>query len=462
MMKSQKTLRQYSQMLVAKILSFLGYKTNAIMQLEKIIQEWPEDYNLLLFALHLHRNEENWEEYLKLYAQFEKFHAGDLFYNRHFGSILLEFGHYEEAAVRLKYCVENWDIYTRNDFERNVTLARLAVCYINLGMLNAASNAIEKVSEKKPWNADVIYARLLFKIAASQSETIPGFLDEQITKYPWLPCLYYWKGQYVRDYLHNSQEAYQLFEAALERTNYLKIRSETIGNGFGGEFYANSYSMLQSAVAAYMQSNKNNIYKILWLVYLTKLKTLNSFIDTRAMRIYILIEENLFAKAEEECKKALNKLEGGKASDYWTLLALAQNKMGKLDEGFASAKQAITLNQYNDEALNVLGDIQLLQHDWTSAIQTYKEIIKSNPYDFEAWKRLGVCYINIKDFKSAQSSFEKTIQINPSEADAWVDLGDIYMKSGNNDLALSAYQNGLKYSWLDKAKKQTALLKIKN
>ncbi|MFZ5881842.1 MAG: tetratricopeptide repeat protein [Chloroflexota bacterium] len=454
--QSQNRFKSYLQTLGINIMLFLGLKRNAMAQLEKARQDSPEDYNLLLFTLQLHRNEENWEEYLKLYAQFERFHTGELLFNRNFGSTLLNFGHYEEAAARLRYCVENWNLDARHDFEQNVTLAQLAVCYINLGMLDAASTTNQRVSEKKHWNADVIYAQLLFKIAASQSGAIPDFLDEQIKKYPWLPCLYYWKGQYVHDYLHNSQSAYQLFKTALERTNYFRIRSDTLGNGFGGEFYANIFSMLQSAVTAYMQFNKKSVYPILWLTCLTKLKTLDKFIDIPATRIYILIEGDAPAKAEKMCQKALKKPLNKRTTDYLALLALAQKKLGKLDEGVASARQAVTLNYYNDEAWTILGDIQILQKDWDSAIHTHKEITKANPYDFRAWKKLGICCVNTADLASAQSAFEKAVQINPSEADAWVDLGDVYARLGNSSLAVSAYQNGLKYNWLEDQRRNHA------
>lgn len=449
LIQSVNRFQYYLRLLGIKTLLFFGRKRNAISRLEKARQEWPEDYDLLLFTLHLHQNEENWEEYLKLYAQFERFHTDELLFNRNFGSTLLDFGHYEEAASRLRYCIENWNLDARYEFEQNSTLAKLAVCYINLGILDSAAATIEKISETKHWNADAIYARFLFKVATNQSEAIPDFLDEQIKKYPWLPCLYYWKGQYVHDYLRNSQSAYQLFKTALERTNYFKIRNEALGNGFGGEFYANTFSMLQSAVTSYMQFNKTITYPILWLTFLTKLKTLDKFINLSTTRIYIMIEGNALTKAERTCQKALKRPTDKRATDYWALLALAQKKLGKLDEGAASARQAVTLNYYNDEAWNVLGDIQILQQDWVSAIHTHKEIIKANPYDFRALKKLGICHINTNDLAAAQLSFEKVVQINPTEADAWVDLGDVYTRLGNSSLAVSAYQNGLKYNWLD-------------
>ena len=420
------------------------------------LDKWSNDIGVLSIVLNAYYQTKNWDAFYEVYIKLEEVHPNKLNIKRDLGTALISSYRYEDAMPRLNFCVENWNLDASFSGPLANTYARLAICHGYVGEWDLLDTTLQKAASIVPWDPDVIYGYLLLYIGTNNSEKIQGFLDEQIKKYPKLYALYYWKALYIEHYLHNIQESSHWYQAALERMNFFELRKTYWTFFYSPQQYAAPWYILKRSIEAYTRQNKSN--KALWLIYISKLRILDRDINIGLLRAHLDIMKKSYSVAEKKCRSMLKKkLSVEIAAEYSSLLALAEAKQGKLDEGLLNVKQALALNSELYEAWETLGLIQMQKKDWHSSIQTYQKMINMNRFDFRCWENLGFCYININDLTSAKTSYEQAIRLNPFEADAWIDLANIYAKLGNKDLAFSAYQTGLKYDWLEAEKRQQAL-----
>lgn len=446
-------LKKHSIALAIKMNIIMKNYDKADTQIKTAIAKWPNDILLLRVALGAYHSAQRWDSFYEIYTQIEKMHPKKLSVKRNFGTALLSSGRYEDAIPHFVYCIENWNLDDSNSRTLANTYARLSICYGYLGRWELLYATLQEAEKIAGWDPDIAYGYLLYYAGTNNSEKIQGYLDHQIKKYPGLHALYYWKALYTQYYLHDIEASLSWYESSLRKLNYFAVRTAFWRAFFSPQQYAAPWYILKRSIEVCVQSNKLN--KALWLIYSSKLRILDGDIDIRLLRVYFDIMKKSFEVAEKKCRSMLKKkLSVELAAEYSSLLALAEAKQGKLDEGLSNIKQALALNSELYDAWDTMGFIQMQKKDWQSAIQTYQRMIAINRFDFRCWENLGLCYINIKEMSSAKTSYERAVQLNPFEADAWIDLANTYVKLGNNDLALSAYQNGLKYDWLDAEKRQ--------
>ncbi len=171
---------------------------------------------------------------------------------------------------------------------------------------------------------------------------------------------------------------------------------------------------------------------------------------------HILIGD--YQKADKVIAKALRSTQN--LPELWALLASCEIHEGKIEAAYQNAEHALLINNEFIYALEILGSIQIMKHEWSSAIVTYEKILLFALPESNWLRNLAYSYASTEDLNRAKSFYEKAVAIDPFSADVWVDLAGVYLKLGNKDLALSAYQNGLKYDWLNGDKRTEALRAI--
>lgn len=78
-----------------------------------------------------------------------------------------------------------------------------------------------------------------------------------------------------------------------------------------------------------------------------------------------------------------------------------------------------------------------------------EELVAANPGDAEAWLALGAAQSDAGSYATAIRSLEKVLEIDSENELAWMELGQAYRRKGDEDAAIDAYENALK--WAQKA-----------
>jgi len=344
-------LKQHSIVLAIKMNIFRENYNKADSQIRIALDKWSDDRKLLLIAIKMYHDLQDWDRFYELYEQMEKFYPNNIQYKLGFGSALLSSYRYEDALRQLIFCVENWDRDISNSESLANTYARLAICYGYLGKWDLLEATLQKAERIVTWDLDISYGYLLLYAGTNSFERIEGVIDKQIEKHPDVHALYYWKALYTQYYLHDIQGSIRWYESALKRINYFKQRSDRWYQFFSSQQYAGPRHIVKRSIEACLESNNPN--KALWLIYISKLGILYSGIDVRILRIYFDILKKSLDTAEKKCRRMLKKnLSVSTKVEYWILLALAQVKQGKLDDGLSSVNKALGLNSEKLEAWN--------------------------------------------------------------------------------------------------------------
>ncbi len=133
-------------------------------------------------------------------------------------------------------------------------------------------------------------------------------------------------------------------------------------------------------------------------------------------------------EAAEEYRTAADLLkEGVLASNALTKRAWLLFALGENEEGYASAKKAVTLDPRNAEAYNAIGAIYMAVNNYDKAIEVLsyssklpvpeaiEVTIDINQYTYLPHYFLGNAYLLKGDRQNALASFEKAYSLNPSE-----------------------------------------------
>ena len=133
-----------------------------------------------------------------------------------------------------------------------------------------------------------------------------------------------------------------------------------------------------------------------------------------------------------------------------------QMKMKKFDEAEKNFKEALPIYHRIDTSKYVdlnfrLGYIALLQHDYTSGIDTIKTMIeKRKDINFDEYPQiyhlLGILYSGVKNYDESIEWLEKNIRLPQNLFDNdWRDpicqLGEIYRKSGKSEKAIELFRH---------------------
>lgn len=332
---------------------------------------------------------------------------------------LISLHRYEEALPRLLYCIENWNFDDSYLGTLINIYGRLAICYGYLKNWKLLKNTLQTARKLSPGHIDldIIYAHLLLYQGTNNSQEIPAFLNEQTTRDPSSYALYYWKGQYTRDYLQDVPGSVELFRAALEKLNYVNLHISQQHHFFAPQQYAASWYVLKSYVDVCMQLNKQ--HDVFWQIRSSRIKRIVTSTDVQVLLVYLDILNESLDVAEDKCRRTLaKKISIDAQTEYWLLLTLVQIERGNFEEALASINQVLALDSEKLEAWKTLGLIQMKTRAWNKAIQTFQLLVGKDYFDFRCWEYLGNCYMYLGDHSSAKHSYEQAAKLNPLRGDA--------------------------------------------
>ena len=248
-----------------------------------------------------------------------------------------------------------------------------------------------------------------------------------------------------------------------------------------------------------LEDDNANIYYELGHLYLKKddmINSVNAF--TLAMEkdnenpfyhnalAYALVRAEQYDEACEHYKFAIDK----NPAPEWTaivcqaLASLYRNVYDDIDTAIDLLKNAIILDDTNDDSFIELGDIYMDTEDTDSAIKAYCQAIKLNPKNAvsynkcamalwrkdyieeaiiayhkaigidpdypAAYNNLGVIYLDgIRNLKEAKKLFETAILLKPDYVMAYFNMGRVLQEQGHNVEAAKNYQKALELNEIE-------------
>lgn len=447
--------KRFLELLGIRIALWLKNYDLATKKASAVITMQPNDLLLLELAQEVFKETNNWPAFYEIYDQVEKIHPNKVQIKRNRGTAYLSLFQYNNAIEQFDYCLKNWDLHEPRSLANANTKARLAICYSFLMDWEKALPLLREVESEIKWDVDLTFAQLLYAIWENPSQII-DILDEKIKISPKLYLLHYWKGHYLRYYLHDYEGALNSYETALAKIKPRDLESKLYPYFWSHIVYADPEDVLKDTIDLCVTMGK--LQKAKQVLFWSKTRFLGSIINFHVVNIYLDIKMGKFQEAESKAQTFISKRQSPQElTEYWILLARAQLGQGQIEKSLTSIANAIRLDAGSYSAKKILGDIQLRKGDWAAAQVAFLSLIEKNPFAFDTWKKLGLCQLELNDLLSSLSSFERSVQLNRYDAEAWIDIGDINIKLKKIDVALSAFQEGLKYDWLDEERRQRVL-----
>jgi len=398
-----------------------GLRDASIHTLQNAINSFPKDFNLL------------WS----------------------LGIWLLQYQRPDDALGYLIRYLDNWTDKDNKNGLANLH-AVIGLCYLLLKRWEEAEEFLYKARELAFWDLDACIGVITLYNCTGRLEKIPAILNEYIQHsagFAALPPPYFWMGHYYQYSLRRAKDSIEWYRKALERIIDPDVR-----------VYCNAYvetsglfdPILDEYIDALMACGQTNL--ILTEIQKYERYKIGAPVESRRRLIDVHVDLGDFAQAEKFVKSTPKALKG--TPEILSAIAKMEYKKGEIDKALNNIKQVLLIDDEFPQALDTLGSIQIDNRMWDAAIETYGLLINRSPFATGWLKSLGLCYLNKNEIEKARDYYEESVQYDELDADAWVDLGNVYTKLGNIDLALSAFQRGLKYDWLSTEKRQEALQMI--
>jgi tetratricopeptide (TPR) repeat protein len=119
-------------------------------------------------------------------------------------------------------------------------------------------------------------------------------------------------------------------------------------------------------------------------------------------------------------------------------------KAARLSEAKEIAEQVLRSDPGNPTALEIKGNVQYLQGDVSSAIDTFISLLELHPENQEAPYMLGRIYYQESRVDQAMGQFERVLKIDPHSYKAYDNLGLCYEAKGDNDRAVRYFLTAIK------------------
>jgi tetratricopeptide (TPR) repeat protein len=124
--------------------------------------------------------------------------------------------------------------------------------------------------------------------------------------------------------------------------------------------------------------------------------------------------------------------------------ANAYFKAARLSEAKEIAEQVLRIQPGNESALEIKGNVEYLQGEVSTAIDTFISLLDMHPENQEAPYMLGRIYYQESRVDQAMGQFERVLKINPRSYKAYDNLALCYEAKGDNGKALRYFLTAIK------------------
>ncbi|MEO5357655.1 MAG: tetratricopeptide repeat protein [Nitrospirae bacterium YQR-1] len=124
----------------------------------------------------------------------------------------------------------------------------------------------------------------------------------------------------------------------------------------------------------------------------------------------------------------------------YNFLANAYFNKTRYNDAIRVLKQAVTLDRYDYQSLNLLGYTYEHLGELKEAITSYEHAIRINPFFAPPYINLGNIYASQGLLNDALKMYETAVKLKPDLAQTYNNMGNIYLKQGFSEKALENYK----------------------
>jgi tetratricopeptide (TPR) repeat protein len=155
----------------------------------------------------------------------------------------------------------------------------------------------------------------------------------------------------------------------------------------------------------------------------------------------VLLEVGEPAEAEVLLQRAL-KLNPAPLP-YAIDLAAAEAGQQKLDQAIARLNRVLEQDEFQPQALYLLGKIYMQQQRPSRAIPPLRRAVALDPGHAAAQLQLGTAFCALQKWKPAIAPLERAAELLPDQPNVFINLGTALLQSGDWERAEQAYRQGL-------------------
>lgn len=157
--------------------------------------------------------------------------------------------------------------------------------------------------------------------------------------------------------------------------------------------------------------------------------------------IYLYINENMFAEAEETIKDIL--AENPNNTYILNQLGLVYRKQGKYDEALALYQKLISINPKDVDVYEQIGEIYYEKGDKERAILEWQKITANNADQYYYFQMLANIFKSHGLYDLAVQEYEKAIDKQPLASYIYNQLAELHIINKNYDSAMDVYLKAL-------------------
>jgi Flp pilus assembly protein TadD len=135
-----------------------------------------------------------------------------------------------------------------------------------------------------------------------------------------------------------------------------------------------------------------------------------------------------------------------KTNNGWNELGIAYFDSRQDDLALTAFRKQIDVAPYHQYAFDNIGRVYLRQRKYEDAMKWFNKQIEVDPLNKNAHSNLGTALLEQHKYTDALPELEKSASLNPDNAEAQVRLGEAYLNLGQDEKAMSAFDQALKIS----------------
>ncbi len=120
--------------------------------------------------------------------------------------------------------------------------------------------------------------------------------------------------------------------------------------------------------------------------------------------------------------------------------------LGQLEEALPHFQRALAIWPGDTTAALNVGFYEAKHRNYARAIEYYQQVVKHTTKPSlraKAYLNMGYAYRDLHDYGQARDNLKMAVQLDPQNGEAWTFLGVTAQRSGDLDLAIQAYRQGM-------------------
>ena len=114
-----------------------------------------------------------------------------------------------------------------------------------------------------------------------------------------------------------------------------------------------------------------------------------------------------------------------------------------IDQAAADIEKVLASRPDNIAALNIRGELYLIQNNPKAALDLFKKAVKLQPTMVTTQRNLAIAQVKLKQYNEAIATLETAIDVNKQAEPLVTDLAGLYQQRGEYDKAIDVYAAAL-------------------